>query len=61
MKIGILSDTHNNIKNLRIALNVFLEEGIDTIIHCGDLTGVEIARAMDGFRVICILGNGDIA
>ena len=61
MKIGVLSDTHNNIKNLRIALNVFQEEGIDTIIHCGDLTGVEIARAMDGFRVICILGNGDIA
>lgn len=61
MKIGILSDTHNNIRNLRVALDVFREEGIDTIIHCGDLTGIEIAQAMEGFRVICVLGNGDIA
>ena len=61
MKIGILSDTHNNIKNLRAALNIFHEEGVDTIIHCGDLTDVQIARAMEGFRVICVLGNGDIS
>ena len=61
MKIGILSDTHNNIKNLRAALKIFQEKDIDTIIHCGDLTGVEIARAMEDFRVICVLGNGDIA
>jgi putative phosphoesterase len=61
MKIGILSDTHNNIKNLRAALALFEAEGISTLIHCGDLTGVEIARALEGFRVICVLGNGDVA
>ncbi len=60
MKIGILADTHNNIKNLRAALGLFESESIDTLIHCGDLTSVEIARAMEGFRVICVLGNGDI-
>jgi putative phosphoesterase len=61
MKIGVLSDTHNNLQNLRAALEVFGREGLDTIIHCGDLTEVEIARAIQGFRVICVLGNGDIA
>ncbi len=61
MKIGVLSDTHNNIKNLRAALKLFQDAGIETIIHCGDLTDVEIARALEGFRVICVLGNGDTA
>lgn len=61
MKIGILSDTHNNMANLQAALDLFKGEEIDTLFHCGDLTQVEIARAMEGFRVICVLGNGDIA
>ncbi len=61
MKIGILSDTHNNLENLQVALELFRIESIDTLIHCGDLTGVEIARAMEGFRVIFVFGNGDIA
>jgi uncharacterized protein len=61
MKIGVLSDTHNNLQNLRAALDLFRKENIDTIIHCGDLTGVEIAQGMQGFRIICVFGNGDIA
>lgn len=61
MEIGILSDTHNNLKNLQTALAIFQARGIQTLIHCGDLTGAEMARAMAGFRVICALGNGDMA
>lgn len=61
MKIGILSDTHNNLPNLQAALDRFRQQGIDTLIHCGDLTGVEVAQKMDGFRVICVFGNGDFA
>ena len=61
MKIGILSDTHNNLKNVQVALNLFREQEIETIIHCGDFTGVEVARALEGFRAICVFGNGDVA
>lgn len=61
MKIGILSDTHNNLKNLQTALEHFHNNEIDTLIHCGDLTGTEAAQAMVGFRVICAFGNGDVA
>jgi putative phosphoesterase len=61
MLIGILSDTHNNLQNLQSALDRMRNEGISTVIHCGDLTGVEVARAMHGFRVICAFGNGDTA
>ncbi len=61
MKIGILSDTHNNLKNLQAALALFKNEGIDTLVHCGDLTDASLVGAMEGFRVIFVLGNGDIA
>lgn len=61
MILGILSDTHNNLRNLEAALERMRSEGVSIIIHCGDLTGVEAAQAMQGFRVICAFGNGDIA
>jgi putative phosphoesterase len=61
MKIGVLSDTHNHLENLRRALAVFESQDISTLIHCGDFTGVEIAQAMQGFRVIGVFGNGDAA
>jgi putative phosphoesterase len=61
LKIGILSDTHNNLANLALALDLFEREGIDTLIHCGDFTGVEVAEKLAQFRVICVFGNGDFA
>lgn len=61
MRIGILSDTHNNLKNLQAALDRFKAEGIHTLIHCGDFTGVEVAQRLAGFHVIGVFGNGDIA
>ena len=59
MKIGVLSDTHDNLSNLIYVLNTFRDEGIDTVIHCGDLTGLEMVSYLDGFRVIYTLGNMD--
>ncbi len=61
MKLGILSDTHNSLTGLTLALALFEGEGIDTLIHCGDLTGIEVAQKMAQFRVICVFGNGDFA
>ncbi len=61
MKIGILSDTHNNLQNYQAALGIFRARKIETLIHCGDLTGIGVARLLTGFRVICTLGNCDAA
>jgi uncharacterized protein len=61
MLIGILSDTHNSLANLADALAVFEREGVSTLIHCGDFTGVEVAKKLAGFRVIAVFGNGDYA
>ncbi|GAP05509.1 MAG TPA: YfcE family phosphodiesterase [Anaerolinea thermolimosa] len=61
MKIGIISDTHNHLHNLQVALERLRQEGAEVLIHCGDLTTPETASALGGFRVIHVCGNGDIA
>ena len=59
MRIGVLSDTHNNIGNLLKALRLFQDEGISTLIHCGDMVNVTTAKQMSGFDVIYVNGNMD--
>lgn len=59
MRIGVLSDTHNNIGNLLKALRFFEEEGIKNLIHCGDMVNVFTAKQMTGFDVIYVNGNMD--
>lgn len=61
MKIGILSDTHNNLANLDAAIKIFEREGVAIVIHCGDFTGIEVAKKLAPFQVICVFGNGDFA
>ncbi len=61
MKIGVLSDTHDNLSNMIVALEVFRGLGIKTVIHCGDLTSLEMVSHFVGFRVIYTLGNIDSA
>lgn len=61
MKLGVLSDTHNNHANLERALAALRREGIEVLIHCGDLTTPETARLLAGFRVHHVIGNGDYA
>jgi hypothetical protein len=59
MKIGVLSDTHDNLANVIMALEGLRERGIDTIIHCGDLTDFELLSYFREFRLIYLLGNMD--
>ena len=59
MKIGVMSDTHDNLSNTTAVLSTYRERGIDTIVHCGDLTSPEMVSHFDGFRVILTIGNMD--
>lgn len=36
MKIAIISDTHDNLFNLKVFFNFAKKENIEAIIHCGD-------------------------
>ena len=61
MKLGVLSDTHNNTDNLQKAISIFNDYRIDLIIHCGDVTSIEILQLLREQPIILTFGNGDIA
>lgn len=60
MKIGVLSDTHDNLSNLIAVLETFRENRLTTLIHCGDMTGPELIPYFKDFRLIYVFGNCDI-
>ena len=38
MRIGIVSDTHNNIKNVKKVIRLFNNSKVEKVIHTGDIT-----------------------
>lgn len=60
MEIGVLSDTHDDLINITTVLATCRERQIETLIHCGDLTSLEMVSLFEGFRVIYTMGNMDI-
>jgi putative phosphoesterase len=36
MKIGIISDTHDDIENVQKAIEIFKAEGVNYVIHAGE-------------------------
>ena len=61
MRIGVLSDTHDNVSNLIFALETLRERGIDTVVHCGDLTDFDLFSHFSDFRLIYLIGNMDVS
>ncbi|MDP1538935.1 MAG: YfcE family phosphodiesterase, partial [bacterium] len=63
MKIAILSDSHDNIKNLEKTLAFCKKKKIQKIIHCGDVTKAEtlkfIKNSFEG-KIFLSLGNADL-
>jgi uncharacterized protein len=59
MKVGILSDTHDQVRTTRTAVGVLVAEGAEVLIHCGDLTGPEIVYECAGLPSYYVFGNND--
>ena len=38
MRIGVVSDTHNNLKNCRRIVQLFNDARVDAVVHTGDIT-----------------------
>ncbi|RMG00624.1 MAG: metallophosphoesterase [Nitrospirae bacterium] len=38
MKLGIISDTHDNMDRVKQAISIFNDEGVDMVLHAGDIT-----------------------
>jgi putative phosphoesterase len=59
MKIGIISDTHDDVHNLQVALDRLRTQNVVTLFHCGDVCGPEVIQALEGFNVWIAQGNMD--
>ncbi len=59
MRIGLISDTHNEKQSVKLALDIFREAGIDIILHAGDITNVTTLKLFAGFDVWIARGNMD--
>ena len=61
MLVGVVSDTHNNIKNIENIINIFNKEDVDLVIHTGDISKAETLSLFS--RLDCpmvgVFGNND--
>lgn len=60
MKIGLISDTHDNIQNIQNAISLFNDKHVSFVIHAGDIVSPEAVEASTGMKLIGVLGNNDL-
>ncbi|AMV25921.1 phosphodiesterase [Gemmata sp. SH-PL17] len=59
MRLGILSDTHDERERTQIAVGLLREAGAEALIHCGDLASPAIVAAMRVLPSWFVFGNHD--
>jgi len=60
VKIGIISDTHNDVAMVKKAVTVFKARGVDLVVHAGDLTSPKIMELFTDLPCRFVLGNCDL-
>lgn len=59
MKIGVVSDTHDNLDIVNAAVEQF-EGAVDAVVHCGDVVAPFAATPFDAdFEFYAVRGNND--
>lgn len=61
MQIGIISDTHDHMENIRKALRIFKDREVKVIIHAGDFVSPFTWRVFKNFdgEIYGVFGNND--
>ena len=59
MKIGIISDTHDNIDNILKSVREFNNRQVDLVLHAGDFVSPIAVESFAGIKLVGILGNND--
>ncbi|MFH0875823.1 MAG: metallophosphoesterase [archaeon] len=57
--IGIISDTHDNIGNIKKAISVFKARNVDFAFHCGDIVAPFTVTFFKDVKMKFIQGNCD--
>ncbi|MCL6465839.1 MAG: metallophosphoesterase [candidate division WOR-3 bacterium] len=59
--IGLISDTHDNLDRVRLAVKLFNELKVERVLHCGDLVAPFVLKEFKPLTVpfFIVLGNCD--
>jgi putative phosphoesterase len=59
MRVGIVSDTHDNVDAIRDARALFADQNVVEVVHCGDLVAPPVVDFFEGFTLHAVIGNND--
>ena len=61
MRIGVVSDTHNNLANVRRIVDILNAARVERVVHTGDVTQAKTLRALAELEVplVGVYGNND--
>ena len=61
MRIGVVSDTHNNLKNVRKIVELFNAHEVDRVIHTGDISQAKTLDVLADLQapLFGVFGNND--
>jgi len=57
--IGIISDTHDNVTNIKKAVELFKKNKVEFVIHAGDIVAPATIKFFEGLNMKFIFGNCD--
>ena len=62
MRIGVVSDTHDNLRNVARIVELFNAAGVERVVHTGDITSARTLHALAGLRapLVGVYGNNDL-
>jgi putative phosphoesterase len=59
VRLGILSDTHDQLARVRRAVQMLRNEGAEVLAHCGDVTGPDVVAICCELPCYFTFGNHD--
>jgi len=61
MKIGIISDSHDHLENIKKAISILNKNNAEVLIHCGDFCAPFVMEELSEFdgEIHCVFGNID--
>jgi len=57
--IGIISDTHEQVKAIKKAVKILKKKKVEFVIHCGDIISPPMLELFKGLKMKIIFGNND--
>ena len=62
MRIGVVSDTHDMMRNVERIVQLFEAAGVERVVHTGDITQAKTLRVFGKLRaeLVGVFGNNDL-